>query len=152
MGNSLDHENDFLKLLTLPNCTHLVHLLHLSSTSPCSPFSRSLGLFRHVGYRTQGVGVGARGRAGGAARLRRNMGCIDESAAIGILAWALRRRWAMTALRENARLKLERIGQLGHGASAASQRRTSARAAWSARQAARAAGALAHTSAWRRDR
>ena len=88
----------------------------------------------------------------GAARLWRSMGCVEESVAVGILAWALRRRWAMTALRENARLKLERLGYLGHGASEASQRRTSARAAWAARQAARAAGTLAHTTAWRGDR
>ena len=41
----------------------------------------------------------------------------------GVLAWLLRRRWAITALRENARLKLERLQFVGRGAAAAAQRR-----------------------------
>ena len=53
----------------------------------------------------------------------RQMGCIDQDSAIGCLAWFLRRRWGMTALRENARLKLERLAFVGRGAAAADERR-----------------------------
>ena len=35
----------------------------------------------------------------------------------------LRRRWALTALRENARLKLERLEFVGRGTAAAAARR-----------------------------
>ena len=34
------------------------------------------------------------------------MGCREEAGAHGIIAWSLRRRWALTAMREHARLKL----------------------------------------------
>ena len=56
----------------------------------------------------------------------RTMGCPDEASAIGCMAWLLRRRWAMTALRENARLKLDRLEFVGRGAVAAAHRRTAA--------------------------
>ena len=39
------------------------------------------------------------------------------------LAWMLRRRWAMTALGENARLNFERMEFVGRGAAAAAARR-----------------------------
>ena len=56
----------------------------------------------------------------------------------GVLAWMLRRRWGMTALRENARLKLERLEFVGTGAVAAADRRaaTSSSAALAVRRAA----------------
>ena len=44
----------------------------------------------------------------------------------GILAWMLRVRWGMTAVREAARLKLERFEFVGNGAAAASDRRLAA--------------------------
>ena len=44
----------------------------------------------------------------------------------GVLAWMLRRRWGMTALREAARLKLEPLEFVGRGAAAASDRRLAA--------------------------
>ena len=43
----------------------------------------------------------------------------------GALAWLLRRRWGMTALREAARLKLERLEFVGRGAALAADRRIS---------------------------
>ena len=61
--------------------------------------------------------------ASGATRHWQSMGCTNETAARGSLAWLLRRRWAMTALRENARLKLERLEYVGRGAVAAAERR-----------------------------
>ena len=45
----------------------------------------------------------------------------------------LRRRWALTALRENARLKLERLEFVGRGAEAAVTRRVASRTAHEAR-------------------
>ena len=45
----------------------------------------------------------------------------------------LRRRWALTALRENARLTLERLEFVGRGAAAAAQRRGAAAAVAAAR-------------------
>ena len=51
----------------------------------------------------------------------------------GVLAWLLRRRWAMTALRETARLKLDRLQYVGAGAAAAELRRASAATAAAAR-------------------
>ena len=65
----------------------------------------------------------------GAARHWRGMRCRDAGAAVGALAWMLRRRWALTALRENARLKLERLEFAGRGAAAAATRRVTGRAA-----------------------
>ena len=44
----------------------------------------------------------------------------------GALAWLLRRRWALTALRENAWLKLERLEFVGRGAAMAASRRAAA--------------------------
>ena len=69
----------------------------------------------------------------GALRHWRAMRCQDADAAVGALAWMLRRRWAMTALRENARLKLERLELAGRGAAAAVSRRTAGREAHAAR-------------------
>ena len=53
----------------------------------------------------------------------REMGSPDEASAVGCLAWLLRRRWGMTALRENARLKLDRMAYVGRGAAQAADRR-----------------------------
>jgi len=79
----------------------------------------------------------------GASRHWRTMGCLEEAKARGILAWSLRRRWGLTAVRENARLKLDRLRHVGSGAAIASQRRAAAAGAWSARTAARAVAASA---------
>jgi len=68
----------------------------------------------------------------------RGMRCEDPGNAIGTLAWLLRRRWGLTALRENARLKLERLQYVGRGAAAASQRRDLGSEAHAARQRAAA--------------
>ena len=52
----------------------------------------------------------------GARRHWRGMRCREPSTATGVLAWMLRRRWGLTALRENARLKLDRLqGAHEHG-------------------------------------
>ena len=64
----------------------------------------------------------AHAASAGAHRHWRSMGCGDDGSARGILAWMLRRRWGMTALRENARLKLERLEYVGRGAQAAADR------------------------------
>ena len=50
----------------------------------------------------------------------------SPAAAKGALAWLLRRRWGMCALRENARLLLARLTYVGRGAAAAVQRRAHA--------------------------
>ena len=77
----------------------------------------------------------------GAERHWRGMRCEEPERAVGALAWLLRRRWGLTALREAARLKLDRLEQVGPGAAAAFQRRHSARNWHAARQRA-SAGAL----------
>jgi len=59
----------------------------------------------------------------GAARHWQGMLATSPQEAIGVIAWMLRRRWAMTALRENARLKLERLEYVGRGAALAADRR-----------------------------
>ena len=79
----------------------------------------------------------------GAQRHWRSMGSSDDDTARGVLAWMLRRRWGMAALRENARLKLERLEYVGRGAHAAAERRGTASAASAARSRAAAAFALA---------
>ena len=56
----------------------------------------------------------------------RELGSTSQLEARGALAWLLRRRWAMTAIRENARLKLERMEHVGVGAGFAADRRVSA--------------------------
>ena len=61
----------------------------------------------------------------GAQRHGRAM-AVDTEAAQGAIAWLLKRRWALTAARENARLTLSRLDQVGHGAPAASARRRAA--------------------------
>ena len=76
----------------------------------------------------------------GAGKLWRDMGCVDAPAARGILAWSIRRRWAMTALRQNARLKIDRLTYVGQGAAQAARRRQTSQASWAARATARAAG------------
>ena len=58
---------------------------------------RLIGMLAHVGSRRHWCSMQARS--------------ADE--AQGALAWMLRRRWALTALRENARLKLERLEFVG---------------------------------------
>ena len=59
----------------------------------------------------------------GAERHWRGMRCEDSSRARGAIAWMLRRRWGLTALREAARLKLDRLEYVGSGAMAAVERR-----------------------------
>ena len=70
----------------------------------------------------------------GAQRHWRSMRCEDPVAATGVFAWLLRRRWGLTMLRENARLKLDRLEFVGRGALAASRRRAGAAEAHAARQ------------------
>ena len=62
----------------------------------------------------------------GSMRHWRAMGATSPAEAKGSLAWLLRRRWAMTALRENARLLLSRLEYVGSGITEAVQRRTAA--------------------------
>ena len=69
----------------------------------------------------------------GAQRHWRAMRCPDAVAAKGAIAWLLRRRWAHTALREAARLKLERLEHAGQGAAAAARRRSEAQGNFEAR-------------------
>ena len=54
------------------------------------------------------------------------MQVATPGSAQGILAWLLRRRWGMTAMREAARLKLERLEFVGRGAAHAADRRGAA--------------------------
>ena len=60
--------------------------------------------------------------------------CLDQDSAVGCLAWLLRRRWGMCALRESARLKLERLAFVGRGADAADERRQAGLAAHASRE------------------
>ena len=69
----------------------------------------------------------------GSERHWRGMLAASAEEAKGALAWLLRRRWAMTALRENARLKIDRLQHVGAGAAAAQLRRASAATAAAAR-------------------
>ena len=69
----------------------------------------------------------------GAATHWRAMQTSTAESAQSILAWLLRRRWGMTALREAARLKLNRFEFVGRGAAAASDRRIDASGAIAAR-------------------
>ena len=62
----------------------------------------------------------------GSRRHWRAMRSRNAEEAKGALAWLLRRRWALTALRENARLTLERLEFVGRGAAAAAARRNTA--------------------------
>ena len=59
----------------------------------------------------------------GSERHHRQMGTASATEARGGLAWLIRRRWAMTAVRENARLLLARLEHVGRGAAAAANRR-----------------------------
>ena len=69
----------------------------------------------------------------GALHKWRQMACIDQDSAVGCLAWLLRRRWGLCALRECARLKLERLAYVGRGAAAAHERRQASMAAHASR-------------------
>ena len=84
----------------------------------------------------RGLVFGARGEASpdverlisqlaakGAVHFWKEMRAASPVEARGALAWMLRRRIARTVLRENARLKLERMEQVGRGAAAAIDRR-----------------------------
>ena len=62
----------------------------------------------------------------GAERHWQTMGARDATLAQGVLAWLLRRRWGMAALRENAHLKLEHLEYVGRGAADAMARRHAA--------------------------
>ena len=62
----------------------------------------------------------------GASTHWRSMQVSGPGRAQDILAWMLRRCWGMTALRECARLKLERLEFVGPGAVAAADRRAAA--------------------------
>ena len=64
--------------------------------------------------------------AAGAERHWKKMGARSSDDARGALAWLLRRRWAMTAAREAARLTLARLELVGPGAVAARERRMQA--------------------------
>ena len=72
---------------------------------------------------------GMKKTSSGAAKHWRSMHAASPAEAKGGLAWLLRRRWAMTVLRENARLKLERLQFVGRGAVAAAHRRAAPLAA-----------------------
>ena len=63
----------------------------------------------------------------GSVRHWRSMQAASPQEASGAIAWLLRRRWAMTALRESARLKLERLEFVGRGAAVAADRRAAIR-------------------------
>ena len=54
------------------------------------------------------------------------MTATSEETARGALAWLLRRRWGLAAVRENARLLLGRLGHAGRGVEAAEARRAAA--------------------------
>ena len=69
----------------------------------------------------------------GAQRHWQGMRCPAPPQAAGALAWLLRRRWGLTALREHARLKLDRLEYVGRGAVAAAQRRAATMEAHAAR-------------------
>jgi hypothetical protein len=62
----------------------------------------------------------------GSRRHWRSMDAVEMCGAAGALAWMMRRRWAMIAARENARLTLGRLEYIGRGAYAAARRRASA--------------------------
>ena len=64
----------------------------------------------------------------GAQRHWRSMRTAAAEDAVGAVAWLLRRRWALTAVRENARLLLERLELVGCGAAVAARRRQRASA------------------------
>ena len=66
----------------------------------------------------------------GAQYHRLSMGAKDSVEARAALAWLLRRRWGMTALRANARPILDQMQFVGWGAAAAADRRTVALQRW----------------------
>ena len=72
------------------------------------------GAYGETGGDKSGAEVLLRKLAGvGANRHWRRMKASNEKEAKGALAWLLRRRWALTAVRENARLTLDRLQYLG---------------------------------------
>ena len=50
----------------------------------------------------------------------------NDERARSALVWMLRRRWGLTAVRENARLLLDRLAFVGRGAGCAAARRAAA--------------------------
>ena len=64
--------------------------------------------------------------AKGVLRHRRTMRARNEDEAKSALVWLLRRRWAMTAVRENVRLLLARLQYVGRGTGDALLRRSRA--------------------------
>ena len=78
----------------------------------------------------------------GALRHSTTMAADTLAQAAGALAWLLRRRWALTALRANARLLIDRLELAGRGADQAVARRAHAAANHAARL--RAAAVWAH--------
>ena len=122
------------------------------------PVARRLQGFEHV----RGLVFGAWGEASpmveallsalarsGADKHWRGMRCASPAEAVGAMAWYLRRGWALTALRENARLKLDRLEHAGRGAVAAADRRAAAHAAHTARGRLMAAQATRGARTWR---
>ena len=72
------------------------------------------GAYGETGGDKSGAEVLLRKLAGvGANHHWRRMKASNEKEAKGALAWLLRRRWALTAVRENARLTLDRLQYLG---------------------------------------
>ena len=51
------------------------------------------------------------------------MRAVDEESARGALAWLLKRRWAISAVRKCARLALAHLELVGRGAAAAERRK-----------------------------
>ena len=113
-----------------------------TSAGEVGPVERKLRSFGEV----RGLVFGAWGEASpdverllgtladiGSQRHWRAMRCPDAAAAKGAIAWLLRRRWAFAALREAARLKIERLEHVGSGAAAAARRRSEAQAGFEAR-------------------
>ena len=87
----------------------------------------------------------------GSRRHWRSMRATSPDAAFGSLVWLLRRRWGIAAWRAHARLLLDRLEYVGAGATAAAERRATARAG--AAEARRAACGLQRgrrPSAWTR--
>ena len=88
------------------------------------------GAYGETGGDKSGAEVLLRKLAGvGANRPWRRMKASNEKEAKGALAWLLRRRWGMMAIRENARLTLDRLAYAGAERRGASQDRSMARAA-----------------------
>ena len=83
----------------------------------------------------------------GAARLSQGS---EKEQMHGFLGWHLKRRWAVAAVREAARLPLARLEYVGHGAAAAAERRRAAAARMPARHALDLQAAMQRPRAGRR--